>query len=61
MITLVTDNPKSVDEWHNNLKENNVKIITPPKDIDEIGIRAFLFEDPEGYVIEIQYFYNEKD
>lgn len=61
MITLVTENPESVDKWYENLKKNQVKILTEPKDIKEIGIRAFLFEDPEGYVIEIQYFYDEKN
>ncbi|MBN1331024.1 MAG: VOC family protein [Candidatus Heimdallarchaeota archaeon] len=56
MITFVTAFPEQVDEWFDNLKKFNVKFISTPKNIDELNIRAFLFEDPEGYVIEIQHF-----
>ncbi|NHJ86920.1 MAG: VOC family protein [Asgard group archaeon] len=57
MITFVTSTAEQVDEWYENLKKHNVKFISTPKNIDEIDIRAFLFQDPEGYVIEIQYFF----
>ena len=54
MITVVVDD---VDAWFRYLKGKGVKTLSEPRDHDEIGIRAFLLEDPEGYVIEIQKFY----
>lgn len=56
MITLVTTTSDEVDNWYNRLQAYNVKFLSLPHDVDEIGIRCFLFEDPEGYVIEIQHF-----
>ena len=56
MITLVTETKEEVDEWYEKLKDNNVKFLSKPKNIDEINIRCFIFEDPEGYVVEIQHF-----
>lgn len=56
MITLVTKNIEDIDKWYEDLTKRNVKCLTKPKNIEEIGIRCFLFEDPEGYVIEIQHF-----
>ncbi|MFW9924305.1 MAG: VOC family protein [Candidatus Thorarchaeota archaeon] len=56
MITLVTANTDDVDKWYQKLQSNNVKFLSQPHNVDEIGIRCFLFEDPEGYVIEIQHF-----
>ena len=56
MITLVTEKKGEVDEWYEKLKDYNVKFLSEPKNIDEINIRCFIFEDPEGYVIEIQHF-----
>ncbi|NHJ04857.1 MAG: VOC family protein [Candidatus Heimdallarchaeota archaeon] len=61
MITLVTKKANEVDNWYKELHKHNVKFLSEPRDIDEIGIRCFIFEDPEGYVIEIQYFYNGKN
>lgn len=54
MITVVVDD---VDAWFRHLKEKGVETLSEPRDHEEIGIRAFLLEDPEGYVIEIQKFY----
>ncbi len=54
MITVVVDN---VDAWYRYLRVMGVVTLTDPRDHEEIGIRAFLLEDPEGYVIEIQKFY----
>lgn len=54
MITMVV---QDVDEWYRYLRARGVETLTEPKDHPEIGIRAFLLEDPEGYVIEIQKFY----
>lgn len=61
MITLVTKKADEVDNWYKELQKHNVKFLSEPRDIDEISIRCFIFEDPEGYVIEIQYFYNGKN
>lgn len=54
MITVVV---QDVDEWYRYLRGKGVETLSEPKDHPEIDIRAFLLEDPEGYVIEIQRFY----
>jgi lactoylglutathione lyase len=54
MVTVVVSD---VDAWYRYLNDKGVKILSEPKDNAEINIRAFLLEDPEGYVIEIQKFY----
>ena len=54
MLTVVVDDP---DEWFNHFKKNNIETLNEPHDIDEMGLRVFLLKDPEGYVIEIQKFY----
>ncbi len=56
MITLVTKTPAEVDIWFDKLHKNGVKCLSSPHNVDEIKIRCFLAEDPEGYVIEIQNF-----
>lgn len=53
MVTVVVPH---VDAWYLSFKEKGVKTLNEPRDIDEVGIRAFLLEDPEGYVIEIMEF-----
>ena len=53
MITIVVSN---VDAWYRCLKDKGVKTLNKPRNIEETRIRAFLLEDPEGYVIEIQKF-----
>ena len=57
MITLVCKKVEEVDKWYNRMQKLNVKCLFKPKDIKGINIRAYLFEDPEGYTIEIQNFY----
>lgn len=54
MITLIVPD---VDSWYYYLKEQNVKILSEPRDNKELNIRTLLIEDPEGYVIEIEHFY----
>lgn len=56
MVTLVTSTAEEVDQWYSKLQAEGIKMLSDPRDIEEIGIRGFLFEDPEGYVIEIQTF-----
>jgi len=53
MISLVTED---VDEWYEELRKKGVKLLSSPLTKKEIGIRSFLFEDPEGHVLEIQKF-----
>ena len=43
-----------VDAWHRYLVDVGVEPLGPPKDSPDLGIRAFLFQDPGGYVLEIQ-------
>jgi len=54
MITLVVPD---VDAWYEHFRKIGVETLTRPRDNDELDLRMFLLEDPEGYVIEIQKFH----
>lgn len=56
MISLVTDD---VDPWYEALEKRGVKMLSEPITKENIGIRSFLFEDPEGHILEIQKFLNQ--
>ena len=43
-----------VDEWYAFIKDKGVEIFRDLKTSQEEKIRAFLFHDPEGHVIEVQ-------
>lgn len=43
-----------VDAWHAWAASQNVDGLTAPRDSAELGIRAFVMNDPEGYQIEVQ-------
>jgi lactoylglutathione lyase len=43
-----------VDAWYAYLESCGVEMKRPPRSIEELKIRAFVFYDPEGYQIEIQ-------
>lgn len=43
-----------VDAWHRYLVDEGVTITKGPRDVPDLAIRAFVFNDPEGYQIEIQ-------
>jgi predicted enzyme related to lactoylglutathione lyase len=43
-----------VDAWHAYAKARQVAALSDLFINDDLGIRAFVFEDPEGYQIEIQ-------
>lgn len=43
-----------VDAWHGYLLAKGITIAKPPRSIPELMIRAFVFNDPEGYQVEIQ-------
>ena len=53
LVSLVTDD---VDEWYETLQKKGVKLLSRPLTKEDIGIRSFLFEDPEGHILEIQKF-----
>jgi len=53
MVTVVV---ADVDAWYRGLRERGVETLNEPRDVEEVGIRAFLLEDPEGYVIEVMKF-----
>lgn len=43
-----------VDAWYRWAAANDVAGLTEPRDSAELGIRAFVMNDPEGYQIEVQ-------
>jgi predicted enzyme related to lactoylglutathione lyase len=43
-----------VDAWHAWAASQGVDGLTDPRDSEELGIRAFVMNDPEGYQIEVQ-------
>jgi predicted enzyme related to lactoylglutathione lyase len=43
-----------VDAWYAYLAEVGVDALRPPRSNQELKIRAFVFNDPEGYQIEVQ-------
>lgn len=43
-----------VDAWHAWVATQDVDALTAPRSNEALGIRAFVFNDPEGYQIEIQ-------
>lgn len=43
-----------VDAWHAFVETQGVEGLRAPRSSDELKIRAFVFNDPEGYQIEIQ-------
>ena len=54
MLTVVVDDP---DAWFRHFQEKGIATLNEPHDDEELNLRIFLLEDPEGYVIEIQKFY----
>ncbi len=43
-----------VDAWHRWAASRDVDALTAPRDNEDLGIRAFVFTDPEGYQVEVQ-------
>ncbi len=43
-----------LDAWHAHARAAGVSALTEPRENAGLGIRAFVFEDPEGYQIEVQ-------
>ena len=42
------------DKWFRKLKKKGVELKEQPKESERLKIKVFMFQDPEGYVIEIQ-------
>jgi predicted enzyme related to lactoylglutathione lyase len=53
LITLAVDD---VFRWYDYLKGKGVKLLTEPRDVEDIQVRCFFLEDPGGYAIEIEEF-----
>jgi lactoylglutathione lyase len=47
-------NVEDADAWYMKLKENGLKIEELPHESESLKIKVFMFNDPEGYTIEIQ-------
>lgn len=43
-----------VDAWYAYIEAQGVAALRPPRSSEQLKIRAFVFNDPEGYQIEIQ-------
>jgi lactoylglutathione lyase len=54
MLTIIVDDP---DAWYEYFKRRDVETLNEPHDDEALNLRIFLLQDPEGYVIEIQKFY----
>lgn len=54
LVTVVVDDP---DAWYEHFRSHGVRTLGTPRDDEELGLRVFFLEDPEGYAIEIQKFY----
>ena len=55
-FTFVCNSKEEVDEWYQILKEKNVKVKEPPKENEKFKIYNFFANDPNGLLIEVQYF-----
>lgn len=47
-------NVEDADAWHEKLRRNGLKIEEKPRESERLGIRVFMFKDPEGYTVEVQ-------
>jgi len=47
--------PEDVDQWHDYLKNNHVRILAAPKDHRD-GTRSFYCADPEGNAVQMIYY-----
>lgn len=58
-LTLVVDTIENVDDWHLELKRKGVKCIKEPAHTPKFKLYNGFYEDPMGYTIEIQAFYED--
>jgi predicted enzyme related to lactoylglutathione lyase len=57
MVTLCV---KNVQDFYEDFKKQGVKILSQPEMDADLQIMSFFFEDPGGYTLEIQRFYNPR-
>lgn len=55
IVTLVRED---VDEFCAELRESGLEFESPPSDNEEFQIRQAFLRDPDGYLVEIQKFYD---
>ncbi|MHA1154893.1 MAG: VOC family protein [Candidatus Heimdallarchaeota archaeon] len=55
-LTFVCTSKEEVDEWYNHLVANKIETKAPPKENAKFKIYNFFAKDPNGIVIEVQYF-----
>ena len=53
IISFVTPDPQG---WHDHLLKQGVKIFMPMYDSQRAGVVGFMAQDPEGYVLEFEWF-----
>ena len=58
IFTIVTPKLSDVDKWYEYLKGQNVQFEKPPAKNHKYAIYHCFLRDPNGYLIEIQYFLN---
>jgi catechol 2,3-dioxygenase-like lactoylglutathione lyase family enzyme len=58
IVTFTVPTEKDVDNWYAHLLEQGVTIPDPPKDNPRYDIYHFFFQDPDGYLLEIQAFHD---
>jgi catechol 2,3-dioxygenase-like lactoylglutathione lyase family enzyme len=56
IFTLVTPNQAGVDAWYDHLKAQGVEFVKEPATNPKYQIYHCFLHDPNGYLIEIQYF-----
>jgi len=56
ICTLVTPQQSDVDDWYERLKTRGVEFVKPPEINPKYQIYHCFLNDPNGYLIEIQYF-----
>ena len=47
-------NVENIDAWYKRLRDNGLEIEEMPKESERLKIKVFMFEDPEGYTVEVQ-------
>ena len=45
---------EDADAWHAKLRRNGLGLEEQPRESERLGIRVFMFKDPEGYTVEVQ-------
>ena len=57
IVTIVTD---AVDEWYHRMTAAGAEIENSPNDNAEYGIYHFFARDPDGHLLEVQRFWDDR-